>query len=138
MSVNFRIRRTLVSHFDLRFFCQLWKCKAALNTANCRRSMNCFSSLLLFHDRAIISILQQKRAKRNNSYLCSGFRAVFLVCRGLVKILFLKEYFYFSKIPNYHYCRIWTITSEFWSTWDLFSRIMVRRNYFFIFNITVI
>ena len=26
----------------------------------------------------------------------------FLICQGLVKILILKEYFYFSKIPNYH------------------------------------
>ena len=42
-----------------------------LTLANCQRSMNCFSSLLLFHDRAIISILQQKRGKRNNSYLCN-------------------------------------------------------------------
>ena len=38
--------------------------------------------------------------------------AVFLVYGGLVKILPLKEYFFFLKIPNYHYCRIWTIKSE--------------------------
>ena len=40
------------------------------------------------------------------------FTCKFLMCQVLVKILILKHYFYFPKIPNYHYCRILTVTSD--------------------------
>ena len=40
------------------------------------------------------------------------FTCKFLMCQVLVKILILKHYFYFPKIPNYHYCRSLTITLD--------------------------
>ena len=60
-----------------------------------------------------IWITSMSKVSHDQFNLCSLI-CNFLMWQGLVKILILKECFYFSKIANYHCCRIWTIILELW------------------------